>query len=335
MTVDVGALLGSFLIILVGAELFTNGIEWFGKRLNLSEGAVGSILAATGTALPETTIPVMALISPGVTHADRSDISIGAIIGAPFMLSTVAFCVTGAAVLVFARLQRRSATMHVNPEVLGRDLRFFFLVYVLAIASAFLPPGAWRWSAAAILFGLYAIYTYLTLTRGGKKVEVADLAPLHFRLRRRSEHPRTLMIVIQVVMALACMMGGAHFFVVSVSELARRLGISAMVLSTIVAPIATELPEKFNSVTWVRQHKDTLALGNISGAMVFQSSALPAFGILVTDWTLDHAALASAVIAIASALVAWFELRRRGQLSPYALMIGGIFYLAWLAYVLA
>jgi cation:H+ antiporter len=50
-------------VILVAAEIFTNGVEWLGVRLNLSEGAVGSILAAVGTAMPESLIPLIAFIS--------------------------------------------------------------------------------------------------------------------------------------------------------------------------------------------------------------------------------------------------------------------------------
>ena len=38
----------AFVVILLGAELFTNGIEWFGRKLELAEGAVGSVLAAVG-----------------------------------------------------------------------------------------------------------------------------------------------------------------------------------------------------------------------------------------------------------------------------------------------
>ena len=52
-------------VILVAAELFTNGIEWFGHKLNLAEGAVGSVLAAVGTALPETMIPLVAILFAG------------------------------------------------------------------------------------------------------------------------------------------------------------------------------------------------------------------------------------------------------------------------------
>ena len=59
---DLLILVIAFLIILAGAELFTNGIEWFGRKLELAEGAVGSVLAAVGTALPETMIPIIAIL---------------------------------------------------------------------------------------------------------------------------------------------------------------------------------------------------------------------------------------------------------------------------------
>src|SRR3982751_1591826 len=84
-------------VILVGAELFTNGIEWFGHKLGLAEGAVGSVLAAVGTALPETMIPIVAILFSGEAHSD--EIGVGAILGAPFMLATLAMFVTGLVVL--------------------------------------------------------------------------------------------------------------------------------------------------------------------------------------------------------------------------------------------
>ena len=56
-------LISSLVVILAGAELFTNGIEWIGEGFGLSEGAVGSVLAAVGTALPETLLPIVAILS--------------------------------------------------------------------------------------------------------------------------------------------------------------------------------------------------------------------------------------------------------------------------------
>jgi len=58
-------LLIALAIILVSAELFTNGVEWFGRRYELGEGAAGSVLAALGTALPETLVPIIAIVFRG------------------------------------------------------------------------------------------------------------------------------------------------------------------------------------------------------------------------------------------------------------------------------
>ena len=89
---DIVLLIASLAIILVAAELFTNGIEWFGHKLNLAEGAVGSVLAAVATAMPETLIPVIAILGPvlmgGTATESSSAVGVGAILGAPFMLST-------------------------------------------------------------------------------------------------------------------------------------------------------------------------------------------------------------------------------------------------------
>ena len=72
-------LLVAFAIILLGAELFTNAIEWFGHQLGLAEGAVGSVLAAVGTALPETMIPLVAIVFGAGSRSDG--VGVGAILG--------------------------------------------------------------------------------------------------------------------------------------------------------------------------------------------------------------------------------------------------------------
>src|SRR6185503_13574392 len=100
---DVLILLVSLVVILFAAELFTNGIEWVGRHLGLGEGAVGSVLAAVGTALPETMIPLVAILlgGRGAETSDAADgIGVGAILGAPFMLATLAMFVTGIAVIL-------------------------------------------------------------------------------------------------------------------------------------------------------------------------------------------------------------------------------------------
>ena len=134
---DLVVLVLAFLIILLGAELFTNGIEWFGRKLELAEGAVGSVLAAVGTALPETMIPIIAILFATGEHSD--EIGVGAILGAPFMLATLAMFVTGVAVLFAARKRTTGDDMRVDTHVLGHDMRYFAIAYAIAIGAAFLP----------------------------------------------------------------------------------------------------------------------------------------------------------------------------------------------------
>src|SRR3954467_12002582 len=111
----------AFVAILVAAELFTNGIEWFGHKLNLAEGVVGSVLAAVGTALPETMIPLVAILltsQSGTADQDAAHaIGVGAILGAPFMLSTLAMFVTGVGVIGYARRRTSGQTMTVDTRV--------------------------------------------------------------------------------------------------------------------------------------------------------------------------------------------------------------------------
>jgi cation:H+ antiporter len=182
--VDLILLLGSLALILVGAELFTNGIEWFGHKLNLAEGAVGSVLAAVATAMPETLIPVIAIVGPIVFggHAGQSaEVGVGAILGAPFMLSTLAMFVTGVGVLTLARGGRRGTDMRVDVGVLGRDVLFFMGAYAAAIGASFLPPSVhWvKWLVAGGLLVAYAIYVRAHFTDEPSESDAADLHRLH------------------------------------------------------------------------------------------------------------------------------------------------------------
>lgn len=329
---SVGILVLSLGIILFSAEMFTNGVEWLGRRWGLSEGAVGCILAAVGTALPETLVPVIAIVTGGGKEA-ATEIGIGAIVGAPFMLGTLAMFVTGVAVYFFAYRRPTRTKMAITRDVVLRDLTFFLSVYSLAILTALLGPHWIKLFVAVGLLSLYGFYVWQTLN-SGEVCNCEELNPLF--LARKTAYPATGIILTQVGLALLGIVAGAKFFVNSVGVLAGALGISALVLSMIVTPIATELPEKFNSVIWVRRGKDTLALGNITGAMVFQSSVIPAIGIFLTPWTFswDAVPLVSAIFALSSAGMLFVTLKIRGRLKAANLLIGGLFYAAFISVAL-
>jgi cation:H+ antiporter len=342
--VDIVVLAIAFAVILAGAELFTNGIEWFGRKLNLAQGAVGSVLAAVGTALPETMIPIIAIGFGGGGEA-TDEVGVGAILGAPFMLSTLAMFVTGVGVIAWRNRRPSGTRMVVDTTVLVHDIRYFLVAYALAIATAFLPPDvAWlRWIVAAVLIAIYVVYV-----KGHFDAEAEagdeELAPLRFRrvdrpgIRSNPAVPRLRVVNLQVLFALGCIIGGAYLFVGAVERLAATIGVSEILLALVIAPIATELPEKFNSLIWVRQGKDTLAMGNITGAMVFQS-AIPTVVALVlagSSWHVDEDSLLaflSAGIAFLAVAAIFGPMWRRARLDGRSLLVGGALYLAYLVLV--
>jgi cation:H+ antiporter len=341
---DVAILIIAFLVILLGAELFTNGIEWFGRKLNLAQGAVGSVLAAVGTALPETMIPVIAIVFGGGGEATHA-VGVGAILGAPFMLSTLAMFVTGVGVIAFRKKRSTDTRMVVDTEVLVHDIRYFILAYGLAIGTAFLPPelDLIRYAVAFLLIGIYIWYVKGHFDEEAEE-EQDDLAPLRFHRMDRSAHredptaPRLRIVNVQVIAALVCIIGGAWLFVGAVEHLASTLGVSEILLALVIAPIATELPEKFNSLIWVRQGKDTLAMGNITGAMVFQS-AFPTFVALIfagSAWHISENSLLaflSAGITFLAVAAIFGPMWRFGRLDGKWLLIGGLLYLIYLVLV--
>jgi cation:H+ antiporter len=326
--VDALLWLASLLMILLASVLFTNGIELLGHRLKMHQSAVGSVLAAVGTALPETVVPIIAIAF--IRDPAAIDVGIGAIAGAPFMLATLGLFITGAAVIVFSLLGRRTMEVRVPPGAVARDLTFFLVLYGVAVLTTFIPICALRVILALALLGSYAIYLRNTICADGEALELPDLLWLT-RVFRVPHRP--VWIVTQVAGSLALMLAGAHIFVGAVERIADHLGIAALLVSILLTPIATELPEKLNSILWVRRKKDALALGNMTGAMVFQSCFPVVFGMIFTRWELRGATMVSALIALAMGLfiLGWVKVRK--SLSPWPLLVGGLMYGVFIAYV--
>ncbi|HKZ16503.1 MAG TPA: hypothetical protein VJ161_03420 [Geobacteraceae bacterium] len=325
-------LIVALFVILLGATVFTNGLEWFGKKMNLSDGAVGSIFAAVGTALPETIVPIIAILF-GSKEAGHH-IGVGAIIGAPFMLGTLAFFISAIAVMLNRKKRIDYPTMRVDHVVMRRDMEYFLVLYFLAIISTFLSHPIFKVVIALILTLSYGAYVLKTLRCEGDKcepVEESALDPCYFS--PRSHNPHFFIILVQVVSSLLLIVWGSYEFVGNVQVISGELGISPFILAMIIAPIATELPEKFNSVIWINKGKDTLAIGNITGAMVFQGSVITAVGIMMTDWKLSHAAFTTAILTFASVGLAYAQIRMKKTLTPSTLLAGGAFYFIFLVLI--
>lgn len=311
--------------------MFTNGVEWAGERMRLSEAAVGSLLAAVGTALPETLIPAVALMMGGGRPGAHSEVGVGAIVGAPLMLSTIALFVMGIAALAF-RARRPRIALRVPRADARRDLGFFLPIFAaMLLAGTVNSVPSVRRVLAALLLIAYVVYAIVIL-RLTREADAAVEHGLYFELLLRGDpsDPRGAPVAAQVIIGVVAILFGAREFVEQIVLLSEHVAVTPGVLSLILSPLATELPEKYNAVVWIRQNKDNLALANITGAMVFQSCIPVALGLAFTPWHLSGPELLGGAIGVASAALLWINLRD-GELGTPTLMVGGVAYAAFIA----
>jgi cation:H+ antiporter len=239
----------------------------------------------------------------------------------------------GGAALLYRRRRPQGSRLTVHADTLARDLAFFAGCFAGGLALGVFAAPLWlRILGALALVVAYVWYVQRTLVHGGAVQEEESIKPLLFDTTK-ADAPSLGSVVSQCVVALLAIVGGAHLFVDALTDLAEHAGLKPLVLSLVLAPFATELPEKINSFFWAREGKDALALGNITGAMVFQSTLPVAFGLAFTDWDLDRYSIVAGVLALCGGGLAIFELQVRRRFAGRAVVAWACLYAAFVLYV--
>jgi cation:H+ antiporter len=325
----------ALVVVFLAAEVFTNALEHLGERMGVSEGVTGSIFAAVGTAMPETIVPIVAILAGGASEAVNHEVGLGAVLGAPFMLATLSVGLMG----WFAGRKRGWDTV-LTPEKTGmkRDLSVFLIGYLLVVAAALLPEG-WQQAKIGVAFSLFLLYfLYLMSTIKASRKLVDDGHGTEADGALHVSHlfgDSTAVAVVQLLIGLVLLVAGAKMFVHGVEMASAAIGVSALVVSLLIVPVATELPEKVNSILWVRKGRDTLAIGNITGAMVFQGTVIPGAVMMIMPWNLEAGpAVAAVLLALMGNAWLWY-LSRSGRLTGRFLSMSMILYAAFILYVVA
>lgn len=280
MVMIVVTLLLAATLIYISCEYFVNGIEWVGRKFAVSNNAVGTVLAAVGTALPESVITLIA-VAFGVT-ASQKDIGVGSALGGPLVLSTIGYAVVGWC--IFASSKYSSvARLKIDNQKLGKDQLWFLLIFAFNAALGFTAfPG--KAFTAILLFAAYAVYCHKEMC-ATCELDQHGLAPL--KIRPNQVEPDTKWVLLQTLGSLVFICLGSQIFVNRLEFCSQLLGVPAHIVSLFLSPLATELPEILNAIIWVRQGRISLALANVSGSMMIQATIPSAFGIIFTPWQFD------------------------------------------------
>lgn len=314
-------LLGSAATIYFACEFFVNGVEWLGRRFSVGSTATATILAAFGTALPESAITFVA-VAFGKSDAQR-ELGVGAALGGPLVLATIAYATVGATLMLSGRHLQRTRKVRDEFQRLSRDQSWFLTIFIVKLAVGLVAFTFKPWLGIAFL-GAYGLYFWKEMSRDDSGEAEEQLEPLIIG-RKVSGQPPLALSALQTGVALVVIFAASRVFVGQLDALAPFLGLKPQLLALLLSPIATELPETMNAIIWVRQGKHRLALANISGAMMIQATVPTAFGLFFTPWMLDRSLIlggAITALAVAIMLISF----RRGVISRGFLASMALFY---------
>ncbi|HEX7817422.1 sodium:calcium antiporter [Dyella sp.] len=315
--------------IYLACEYFVNGVEWFGQKLNLGATATGTVLAAFGTALPESAVTFVAVIF-GRTPEQR-DIGVGAALGGPLVLATIAYAVVGLALWSNRRrLQRQDHLVRVNHARLARDQSWFLGIFVVKCGLGLVAFAIKPWLGVLFLLA-YGLYVWRELKHADDAPgDEEALEPLKFQ--PRNANPAMAMVALQTLLALVVIAIASHTFVKQIEAIGELFQLSPHLVALVLSPVATELPETLNALIWVRQGKERLALANISGAMMIQATIPSSLALFATPWLFDAPLMVAGVLTGVAVIYLWW-LFRRGRVDGRLLLPVGLLYGVFAGYV--
>ncbi|HUA79273.1 MAG TPA: sodium:calcium antiporter [Dyella sp.] len=317
-------------VIYAACEYFVNGIEWLGQKLDIGATATGTVLAAFGTALPESAVTFVAVIM-GRT-ADVRDIGVGAAMGGPLVLATIAYAVVGVALWGnHRRLGRSDMRVQVKHDRLARDQSWFLSIFIVKCSLGLIAFAFKPWLGVWFLIA-YAIYVWRELKDDDDASHDEALEPLKFQPRTAT--PSMLAVSLQTVLSLVVIAVASHVFVSQIETIGLAMHLPPHLVALVLSPVATELPETMNALIWVRQGKERLALANISGAMMIQATIPSALALFATPWMFDKPLIASGIVTALAIAYLWWLFRRGSvdgrKLVPVSLLYGVfVLYVCW------
>lgn len=318
MALHIFALLACAIIIYLSCEMFVNAVEWLGVRFNMGTLAIGTVLAAIGTALPES---IVTLVAVTIRHGKSSkDIGVGAAMGGPLALATIAYGISG--YMLLSKKRGPNPLKGVDLSQLPKDQQWFLAIFIVKVSLG-LVAFAWKPWLGFLFFAAYGAYFIKELRADTEKHTDADLEPL--KLQPKKAIPSGWAVAVQTLASLAVIFGASQIFVAQLEWVSPALGLSATVTALLLSPVATELPEVMNAIIWIRQGKTSLALANISGAMMIQATVPSGLGILFTPWKFDSALKLSGAVTIVAIVYLLFLLKTK-RFTPYRVTAVGALY---------
>ena len=233
-------IIGLFLLIF-GAELIIRGSVSFGRKLNVSLFAIGVVIVAGGTSLPELASSINAVL------IDHADLAVGAVVG-----SNIANLI-----LVMAASSFLIPISNINQNQINQAWINIGLALILIIMSYLFLPFNFLFGILSI--GLLFFIMYVQVKQGS--LDVSDV-------EEKGDYSLIISIIF-IVLGIVLLIFGSDLFVDSAINIANQFNIPEAIIGVSLVAFGTSLPELVVGILSAIRRKVDFALGNVLGSNIY------------------------------------------------------------------
>lgn len=296
------AIIGLGLLVL-GAEIVIRGSISFGKKINISLFAIGVVIVAGGTSLPELASSINAVLN------NYSDLALGAVVGSN--IANLAL-VMAATTIIFP-------IVNINKNQINQAWINIFLGIVLIFMTFFYFN---------YIFGIVAILTLIYLMYIQMKKGEIDNTEID-----KNDYS-TIISLILIVLGIIFLVFGSDLLVSSAIEIAKKYNVSEAVIGLSLIAFGTSLPELVVGILSAIKKKVDFALGNILGSNIYNVLGVLGISSLFGNFTLPEIFLKQdllIMVAITSiVLIFMLSMKKIGRIYG---ILGLSIYVSYLYYI--
>ncbi len=235
---DILILILGLAILVFGAEILIRGSVSFGKKLNISLFAIGVVIVAAGTSLPELASSINAVLN------NHSDLALGAVVGSNIANLILVMAATTIIVPItnITNNQINQAWINIALGICLIIMSYFYFNYLFGIIS---------------LIALTLIM-YFQIKKGSILVDDID----------KDEYSIFISLIL-IIFGIIFLIYGSDLFVNSAINLAKKLQVSEAVIGLSLIAFGTSLPELVIGIMSALKRKVDFALGNILGSNIY------------------------------------------------------------------
>ncbi len=226
------------IILVAGAEIVIRGSVSFGKKLNISLFAIGVVIVAGGTSLPELASSINAVLN------DHADLALGAVVGSNIanLILVMAATTVIHSISNISKNQINQAWVNIGLSIILIFMSFFYFNYIFGVISIFLL--------------IYIMY--IQIKKGS--LDLDDI--------NKNEYSIFLSFLF-IFIGIIFLIYGSELFISSAIDLANKFNVSKRVVGLSLIAFGTSLPELVVGVMSALKRKVDFALGNILGSNIY------------------------------------------------------------------